>query len=256
MSSDCSLGHYPVLDHTTGTVVCSNCAHVLDEGLSYAEVNLQKHNSFFSKDEDSVDQMKIEGEPIKVYLEKIGDKLHLSQATLDNVLIEFSKNHSRAEKMVSTNQKNKRLLRCRKLLLVYTLYNTLKKECTPRSIKVICYYANVSSSAIHIVEKFFDSNTSLQTTRLKPISAKDILYTHYNYIENMTFEDVGHIIHLLNAISPCSFTATTQAAGLVYIYMNYIKKSKETMTRLSTLFGVTTMSIHRFKKRYKTMLIP
>ena len=32
--------HSPLIDASSGTVVCSECAHVLDEGLSYHEVRL------------------------------------------------------------------------------------------------------------------------------------------------------------------------------------------------------------------------
>ena len=38
---ECYLGHTPILDHTTGTVVCANCALVLDEFLTYDEVHFK-----------------------------------------------------------------------------------------------------------------------------------------------------------------------------------------------------------------------
>ena len=32
--------HSPLIDASSGTIVCSECAHVLEEGLSYQEVKL------------------------------------------------------------------------------------------------------------------------------------------------------------------------------------------------------------------------
>ena len=38
--SDYSSPHQPLIDHSTGTLVCTSCAHVLQEGLTYDEIHL------------------------------------------------------------------------------------------------------------------------------------------------------------------------------------------------------------------------
>ena len=81
-NSDCSFSfeHLPVIDSSTGTVVCRNCGLVLEQGLSYEETRYSYHKEYvFESDQ------KIDGEPVKVLLEKIGDGLHLSQSTIDIV---------------------------------------------------------------------------------------------------------------------------------------------------------------------------
>jgi hypothetical protein len=43
MSSSCCFQHSPIIDASTATIVCENCARVLEEGLTHFEVNPQKY---------------------------------------------------------------------------------------------------------------------------------------------------------------------------------------------------------------------
>ena len=90
-------------------------------------------------------------------------------------------------------------------------------------------------------------------TRLKPITAKDIILTHYPYITGFSFDDVKQIFHKLNNLGPINFTPLTTAAGIVYLYTNTVKGKKQTLQQVSSLFQVTPMSIQRFIKKYKTL---
>ena len=103
------------------------------------------------------------------------------------------------------------------------------------------------------IEKCLELNRNRikPTQRVKPITEKDIILTHYPYLENFVFEDVKEIFHRLNCIEPINFSPSTTSAGAVYMYMNYIKKSKKTLTQISSLFNVTPMSIQRFVQKYK-----
>ena len=69
-NSECSYSfeHLQVIDSSTGTVVCGNCGLVLEEGLSYEETRYRYHKEYVSDSDE-----KIDGEPVKVLLEKIGD---------------------------------------------------------------------------------------------------------------------------------------------------------------------------------------
>ena len=115
-----------------------------------------------------------------------------------------------------------------------------------KEVKVIRHFSGISHTLQ--IEKCLESNRNIiqPIKRVKPISAKDIILTHYPYIENLTFEDLKEIFHRLNCIEPISFTTTTIAAGIVYFYMNFVKKSKKTLTQVLSLFNITPMIIQRF----------
>ena len=259
--SDYSSPHQPLIDHSTGTLVCTLCAHVLQEGLTYDEIHLNlcqsQQRSDIIKSASTID-----GEPAIDYLYKVGDRLHLCQSTIDNAWDKYLKTKAKMQKILSlrNGQKNRRTLLDDKNLLVYSLYNTLKQEACPRSIREICCLAGGHLHSIHMIEKFFDmkaKDVDDVGPRLKPISAKDIILTHYTYIDEFTFEDVKQINHLLNIILPCNFSPLTTAAGIVYLYINNIKKSKpQSLCQLSNLFRVSEMSIRRFVTKYKNVLCP
>ena len=121
--SDYSVSHTPLLDHSTGTLVCTSCAHVLQEGLTYDEVHLS--SCWRPNDQTSV---MIDGEPAIEYLNKLGDLLHLCQSTIDNAYDTFLKTKKKMQKMLTsqTRQKNKRvLLNDKRIFLVYNVTDTI-----------------------------------------------------------------------------------------------------------------------------------
>ena len=84
MESSCEFGHSPIIDSSTATVVCDRCCVVLDERLSYHEIN---HRHFLVAETTSLkfeDREEIHGEPVIEVLKKIGDKLHLCESSIDN----------------------------------------------------------------------------------------------------------------------------------------------------------------------------
>ena len=134
------------------------------------------------------------------------------------------------------------------------VYITLKKDFCPRSIKEICYISgglkplNVLQIGTFL-EKSRNENTP--SKRLKPVTANDIILTHYPYVEGLSFDDVTQIFHKLDSIEQVNFTPTTTAAGLVYLYTNFVKCNKQTFQQISSLFQVTPISIQRFVKKYR-----
>ena len=156
--------------------------------------------------------------------------------------------------MANPRAKNKRSLLSNENILGYSLYNLLKEESCPRSIKEICYFSGIKKPLnILKIEKCLELNRNRikPTQRVKPITAKDIILTHYPYLENFVFEDVKEIFHRLNCIEPINFSPTTTAAGAVYLYMNFVKRCKKTMTQITSLFNVQSMSIQRFVNKHK-----
>ena len=85
-------------------------------------------------------------------------------------------------------------------------------------------------------------------TRLKPITAKDIILTHYPYITGFSFDDVKQIFPKLNNLGPINFTPLTTAAGIVYLYTNTVKgKKTNTTTSIISFSGHT----YEYSKIYK-----
>ena len=118
-NSDCSFSfeHLPVLDSSTGTVVCRNCCLVLEEGLSYEETRYSYHREYVSESDQ-----KIDGEPVKVLLEKIGDGLHLSQSTIDIVYEKFLGINKEMTKTLSGKQFKQKKTLLSKINLLFIPY--------------------------------------------------------------------------------------------------------------------------------------
>ena len=254
-NTDYQKPHQTILDHASACIVCTTCGRVLEEGLTYNELHAkiepeQKSNILLPKT--------IDGDSYMDYLNKVGDRLHLCQSTINNAFEKYLKIKKKVLETISSTQKNKRILRNDKNLLVYSLYAMLKQESCPRPIKEICWNAgNISYKNIFMIEKFIYRQEKVcnDMQRLKPISPKDIIYSHYPYIDNLTFEDVKHILHYLNRILPCNFSSLVTAAGIVYLYVNYIKKTEsQSLNQISNLFRVTEVSIRRFIAKFKHVI--
>ena len=257
MSHFCEEGHSPIIDHSTATVVCQGCAKVLEEGLAYNEV-MSKHQ-FSSQRSIQCETEKeelINGENAYELLVKIGEKLHLNQSSIDNSYKNYKKSLKKLKRIsdLKQNSKKKRLLMSYENILAYAIYVTLKEASIPRSIKEICFFSGgLKCRNVLQIGKFIEANRDKDTPskRLKPLTAKDVILTHYPYIEGLSFDDVKQIFHKLNCIGPISFTPTTTAAGIIYLYVNFVQHSKQTLHQISSLFQVTPTSIQRFTKEYK-----
>ena len=255
MSSSCNVQHSPIIDASTATIVCENCARVLEEGLTHFEVDQQKYHISRENLKDEKKEEKINGENVIQLLEKISAKLHLHQSSIDIAHCEYKKNKKKIEKSLNYPNKKPSLLSPENVL-IYSIYTALKKDSCPQSIKEICNIAGVlKHKSILKIGTFFKKSRDEDTppTRLKPITAKDIILTHYPYITDLSFDDVKQIFHKLNNLGQINFTPSTTAAGMVYLYTKTVKCKKQTLHQVSSLFQVTPMSIQRFIKKYKNI---
>ena len=255
MSFDGCYQHTPVIDSSSGTIVCCECAHVLAEQLTCIETNVERFsapNSYESPCE------KFNSTQIDELLNKIGECLHMCKSSIQNASKKYQDTKSLIKEIISTlgTTKNKRSLLLDENLAAYSIYTCLKEEGCPRSIREICYFGNVKPSSVFQIEKFIQANKKPgdYNSRLPSITPKDIILTHYLYIDGMTFQDTIQIIHRLNCMQERNtFTPLTTAAGAVYLYMNHVKNCKITLAKLADLFKLTTMSIRRFVKQYKNV---
>ena len=254
MSSSTCLQHSTIFDQSTATIVCVECCRVLDEGLTHFEVNPQK----YSTPQENLNDVeeKINGENVIELLEKISDKLHLNRSSIDLAYYEYKKNTKKIQKILNYSNKKPHYTSflSPEIILIFSIYTALKKDFCPRSIKDVCSASGLSECTnVLKLSAFFEKNKGDDTpsVRLRPLSAKDILLTHYLYIEDFTYEDVKQINHKINALEKNTFSSTTTAAGAVYLYAKTAKSKKQTLKQISTLFNVTTMSIQRFINQYK-----
>ena len=255
MTSKCSYSfeHTPLIDAASGTLVCCNCGTVLTNDLTYEETRFSLPGLNKPKPPDLVN-----GENFLELLEKICDQLNLSQSTIDKIHEKFSKVKDEIETIIYSKEeqafKRKRSLLSKTNILVYSIYVTLKQDQCPRPLKEVCFFSKCAyPNDVIQIEKFLEKNSKseLSQTRFQPVTARDIILTHYPYLENFVFEDVKEIFHRLNCIEPINFSPTTTAAGAVYLYMNFVKRCKKTMTQITSLFNVQSMSIQRFVNKHK-----
>ena len=255
----CCFQQSAVIDQSTASVICQNCARVLQEGLTHYEVNPQRYPIPGGNLKEEKKEEKINGEtPIKL-LEKISAKLHLHKSSIDKAYDEYYINREKIDKSLN-HQSKKPFFLSRENVLIYSIYTSLKQDLCPRSIKEICNIAGVQNTkSILKIGTFLEKSRGADSTptRLKPITARDIILTHYTYITGLTFDDVKQISHRLIGLGRINFTPLTTAAGAVYLYTNtdmfQMKSKKQTLQQVSSLFKTTAMSIQRFKKKYKML---
>ena len=188
-------------------------------------------------------------------LEKISDKLHLNQSSIDLAYWEYKKNTKKIEKIL--NYPNKKPFLSPEIILIFSIYTALKKHSCPRSIKEVCNISGLPEcTKVLKLGAFLEKNKGDETPsiRLRPMNAKDVILTHYMYIEDFSFEDVRRIDDIINTLEKNTFSPQTTAAGAVYLYAKTVKSKTQTLNQVSSLFHVTTMSIQRFVNKYKSCL--
>ena len=250
MSSSECIEHSEVIDQHTGTIVCLDCSRVIDNGLTHFEVNQQKYSTFQENLKD--EEEKINGENVTELLDKISDKLHLNQSSIDLAYWEYKKNTKKIEKILK--YPNKKPFLSPEIILIFSIYTALKKHSCPRSIKEVCNISGLPEcTKVLKLGAFLEKNKGDDTPsiRLRPMNAKDVILTHYMYIEDFSFEDVKQMNLIINTLEKNTFSPTTTAAGVVYLYAKTVKSKKQTLNQVSSLFHVTTMSIQRFINKYK-----
>ena len=248
MSSTCT--HNAIIDHTTGTEVCTICGLVLSEHLYYDEV----HSTSFKpqKEEEGHNYVIDDIDTIITYTQKICDRLNLSDASIENAIFIFQKLRKKVDNLKYDWPKKapRKKLFSNKNLVIYSLYKTLKQDSFPCLLKEICTIANIQDlGEIWKLEKYFTQLNQRIPEQTKVLTAEDLIYGYYTYLD-LDFQDINFILRMLESLpSDNSFTPTTTAASLMYIYISKIKKKKCSMSKVAQLYQISKMSIHRFMKR-------
>ena len=244
--------HEVITDARSAENICIKCGIVLEENLFYSDIYHIPHN--ISNTHSKIDNVRIDGEDPMVFLQKICDRLHVPESTIGNTFRRYKNTRKMVHNCIGVGQKKKKEIMCEKNLIVYSLYNRLKMECVPRPLLDICSIADVNSSSIIVLQKFLEQR-KMSEARSKPLSAKNLIESHYTYINDLNFADLQVMIDWLEKLRFCSFTPATVAAGVTFLYLNELKKSNVSQSEISNLFHVTPISIQRFLKRYKNDIL-
>ena len=248
MSSTCT--HNAIIDHTTGTEVCTICGLVLSEHLYYDEV----HSTSFKpqKEEEGHNYVIDDIDTIITYTQKICDRLNLSDASIENAIFIFQKLRKKVNNLKYDWPKKapRKKIFSNKNLVIYSIYKTLKEESFPRPLKEICTIANIQDlREIWKLEKYFTQLNQKIPEQTKVLTAEDLIYGYYTYLD-LDYNDINIILKMMQSLSSNNgFTPTTTAAGLMYVYISKIKKGKCSMSKIAQLYQISKMSIHRFMKR-------
>lgn len=123
-------------------------------------------------------------------------------------------------------------------LAVYLLYRSLKLSQTPRTFKELMFFSGVSSKNLWKIESIFsDKNVSITTF--------EILASRYT-IADLTYQDLKKMKIMCGDIDHLNFSPMTKSCFILYTFCKKNKK-KISMQRASSIFGVSTMSLHRIK---------
>ena len=248
MSSTCT--HNAIIDHTTGTEVCTICGLVLSEHLYYDEV----HSTSFKpqKEEEGHNYVIDDIDTIITYTQKICDRLNLSDASIENAIFIFQKLRKKVDNLKYDWPKKapRKKIFSNKNLVIYSIYKTLKEESFPRPLKEICTIANIQDlREIWKLEKYFTQLNQKIPEQTKVLTAEDLIYGYYTYLD-LDYNDINIILKMMQSLSSNNgFTPTTTAASLMYVYISKIKKRKCSMSKIAQLYQISKMSIHRFMKR-------
>ena len=248
MSSTCT--HNAIIDHTTGTEVCTICGLVLSEHLYYDEV----HSTSFKpqKEEEGHNHVIDDIDTIITYTQKICDRLNLSDASIENAIFIFQKLRKKVDNLKYDWPKKapRKKIFSNKNLVIYSIYKTLKEESFPRPLKEICTIANIQDlREIWKLEKYFTQLNQKIPEQTKVLTAEDLIYGYYTYLD-LDYNDINIILKMMQCLSSNNgFTPTTTAASLMYVYISKIKKRKCSMSKIAQLYQISKMSIHRFMKR-------
>ena len=212
-----------VICHREGEVVCCDCSRVIDEKLEYEEIHVQPDLSYLTSEFCDYN-----------HLTQICSKFHICETiAISKVFDEYEalKNQS------STDFKKEELMS-------YAIYKYLKLENSPRTLKDISKYSNISTKTLWKIEKSHKQESP-------PPTAVELINTYYNYFE-LSFKEKEYISKLAEKCEKMghSFSPSTTCAGLIYYFMKTEKK-KISLNQVSRVCYCSSMSVCRFLKRYK-----
>ena len=213
------------LCHREAEIVCLTCGHVLETSLTNTEIYPSTMNI------DSFDQAK-NHRACEEYLDLVDicSRFHLfDRNTIDRIFQEYAKLEKHQFKKDE--------------MMTYAIYQFLKSENLPRTMKDVSRSSLISKKRLWKIEKS-------QKTMRHSSTPQQLLETYYLHL-NLSFKDKEGILDLMKLYddSQTSFSPSTICSGLTYAYCkkNNIRRS---MSKICSIFGISVMSCFRFLRYY------
>ena len=159
-----------VTDHRTATVVCADCALVLDQGLSYNELHAISENLHHAPLIDSRSDVE---KNVREFVYDVCCRLQVSDKYFNETL----------EKYKKLNKENTKF---RKIdISMYCLYKTLLEYKIPKSLHHISICSNIPTRNIFLIEKYFNE-------KYVYFDPKSLLSTFYIYLD-LDYDDLRNL---------------------------------------------------------------
>ena len=206
-----------IIDQHEGSIVCGDCALVLDV--------------YFSQQEHSSQKISVSLQPVdhlKSYLLDCCDRMHIPTLISENIykkFIQFRTGHD--FERISDMQ-----------LMAYSIYITLKNDGIGRNIEYVAQNTGISSKLLWKCE-------SLDPYISMPINIENVLAPVYSMF-NLSSEDCKIIVKISKHFQERHFSPLTLSSTLVYVYCR-ISKIQISIKKVCSIFCVSSMSIYRCK---------
>lgn len=220
-----------VICQTEGDIVCCDCGLVIDHSLTRYETHATQESTRIYNE---VNYHSLDG-----YFDVANfcSRFHIEDcASVSKIFEEY--------------KKVKKEIRFKKEEIIsYVIYQFLKSENLPRSMKEVSKYMSVSSNSLWKIERS-------QSWKLPSSTPKQLLETYYRHMD-LSFKDMIAISELIESFqsSTTSFAPSSVCSGLCYFYCKE-KKIQTSMKKIACIFHTSVMSIHRFLKHYRNLRKP
>ena len=207
--------HYNfIIDEREGMEICTDCGFVISD--FHTIENVINTNSIDEKDQ------------YFTYIRNISDKLHVIDGHVLKSYQLFLRHCKkfRAETALHT-------------LALYCLYVTLKNDGSYRPLNCLLMISGESMKNFGKIEKKINKLS-------KNISIEDVLSPRLLLL-NLSENDKRSIIELSKKLNVRSFSPLNFSASLTLLYSKF-KRQKISLKKISEIFHVCTMSIHRCSK--------
>ena len=217
-----------VICQTEGDIVCCDCGLVIDHSLTRYETHATQESTRIYNE---VNYHSLDG-----YFDVANfcSRFHIEDcASISKIFEEY--------------KKVKKEIRFKKEEIIsYVIYQFLKSENLPRSMKEVSKYMSVSSNSLWKIERS-------QSWKLPSSTPKQLLETYYRHMD-LSFKDMIAISELIESFqsSTTSFAPSSVCSGLCYFYCKE-KKIQTSMKKIACIFHTSVMSIHRFLKHYRNL---
>ena len=214
-----------VICQTEGDIVCCDCGLVIDDSLTRYETHAiqEATSTYYDMNHYSMDDY--------FDIANFCSRFHIED-------------YASVSKIFEEYKKVKKEIRFKKEEIVsYVIYQFLKSENLPRSMKEVSKYMLVSSNSLWKIERS-------QSLKLPSSTPKQLLETYYRHV-GLSFKDMIAVSDLIDSFQnlDTSFAPSSICSGLCYFYCKE-KKIQTSMKKIAGIFHTSVMSIHRFLKHY------